>query len=590
MQKTGPVPAPAPTPTPTPASVYNLKLFENKSKHNTHKPRVTTYINNYVAKPKHYPPAVKEWFNSIYAYNKNTIKSLPSLYKMAFKLIKSYFNLYSIKLEKNKIRSRRPRLISKRRSTNRMLTSKPELKYKSDEVTFNTYIYNRQNKNYISKGKMLATIDNIDIMLPFLVQEMINDKNILKHKDWPSNLLMKRVKNRSTYIKQKIKKQADVIFNVSDSIMGIHLDKNTKSKPQVLPNKLLGQISNEELNSKQITEKITNEISKANNSKNVIYNNSIYNSLYKTYIKNNLTENKLYYLKHYVIRCFRKERLSIRIKQLIAFNNYKYQEIYLQPFSVIVKKIFNKKVNFNFVNLKYVYLNSHILTDSITTKLRNKKNRLLSVLKKSLLLFKLPPMDRLTVYNEMYNKQKVLENIKIKSWEDNYKHVNENINVLDSDPLLSDTNITENYREDNVKVVCDNINVLDPLLLDTDKVEGYREAAKMSKIFTVYDLNNEKKASSDSNYLTNAMFLTIKNKNTTGVRLEAEGRLTRRNTAARAVSKLRYKGNIRNMDSSFKGLSCVLLKGYEKSNLQYSNQVSKLRIGSYSIKGWVSSG
>lgn len=80
----------------------------------------------------------------------------------------------------------------------------------------------------------------------------------------------------------------------------------------------------------------------------------------------------------------------------------------------------------------------------------------------------------------------------------------------------------------------------------------------------------------------------IKYKRLAGVRLEAAGRLTRRYTASRSISILRYKGNLINVDSSYKGLSTVILKGNLKSNLQYSKLSSKTRIGSFGIKGSVS--
>lgn len=57
---------------------------------------------------RHNPPANKEWSNSIYSFNKNTLKLLPVADKVIIKLIRSYFNLYSRKLER-KIRSPRIR-------------------------------------------------------------------------------------------------------------------------------------------------------------------------------------------------------------------------------------------------------------------------------------------------------------------------------------------------------------------------------------------------------------------------------------------------------------------------------------------------
>lgn len=80
----------------------------------------------------------------------------------------------------------------------------------------------------------------------------------------------------------------------------------------------------------------------------------------------------------------------------------------------------------------------------------------------------------------------------------------------------------------------------------------------------------------------------LKYRHVTGFRLEAKGRLSRRFTASRSVSKLRYKGSLLDVDSSYKGLSSVLLKGNLKSNTQYTKLKSKSRIGSFGIKGWVS--
>jgi hypothetical protein len=87
--------------------------------------------------------------------------------------------------------------------------------------------------------------------------------------------------------------------------------------------------------------------------------------------------------------------------------------------------------------------------------------------------------------------------------------------------------------------------------------------------------------------LKNLEYFIIKNlkyKHITGFRLETKGRLTKRYTASRSVSKLRYKGNLLDIDSSYRGLSSVLLKGNLKSNIQHTKLRSKTRIGSFGIK------
>jgi hypothetical protein len=70
-----------------------------------------------------------------------------------------------------------------------------------------------------------------------------------------------------------------------------------------------------------------------------------------------------------------------------------------------------------------------------------------------------------------------------------------------------------------------------------------------------------------------------------GVRLEIKGRLTTRYRADKAISRLRRKGGLQTIDSSYKGLSSVILRGYMKPNLEYSSYASTRRIGAFAVKG-----
>jgi len=54
----------------------------------------------YINETRHFPPAIKEWSNSIYAYNPNNAKLLPIADISVLKLIRSYFSMFSKKLEK----------------------------------------------------------------------------------------------------------------------------------------------------------------------------------------------------------------------------------------------------------------------------------------------------------------------------------------------------------------------------------------------------------------------------------------------------------------------------------------------------------
>ena len=78
---------------------------------------------------------------------------------------------------------------------------------------------------------------------------------------------------------------------------------------------------------------------------------------------------------------------------------------------------------------------------------------------------------------------------------------------------------------------------------------------------------------------------TIKQQIVSGVRFEASGRLTRRLTAMRAVFKYRYAGSLKNIRSSFNNRPSTMLRGYVKSNSQYTLINSKTRNGTFGLKG-----
>lgn len=489
-------------------ALNTLKLFSIRSKKDSTQKTKQEKNNNYAGKPKHYPPANKEWFNSIYAYNSNTIKLLPATDKTILKLIKSYFNFYSRKLEK-KVRSRRLRIRFRRLSTNRMLVSRPEIKHTNDKVIITLYVYNRQNKYYLNKIKRLVTIDQLDEFLSKKVKKVLKKEK----GPWPSTVKMSIIKEKSLIIRSKINKQKEVLFNS------------------------------------------LNIINKTDDIKSVSHETN--------------------YLKHYIIKSLRKEIFSVYFRQLISFNKSKFEERYLLPLTSLVERVYNKNIEFNFVNLKYLYLNSYIFSQTLVTKLRNRKNRFLRVLKTSLLMFKLPPMDRLAVYDEIYNKKWKLQNIKIDSIVSNLPDLKQDTGCL----LRLKIPATQNNDS------------LDLLLSKVDKNSSISNLQDFNIYRDAYFVPQPQglKYFNYPLYLTNAIIKGIRNKYVSGIRLELAGRLTRRNTAARSVFKLRYKGNIKNMDSSYKGLSAVLLRGHAKPNLQYTKLRSKIRIGSFGLKGWVNS-
>jgi hypothetical protein len=89
----------------------------------------------------------------------------------------------------------------------------------------------------------------------------------------------------------------------------------------------------------------------------------------------------------------------------------------------------------------------------------------------------------------------------------------------------------------------------------------------------------------DKRHIEKITINNLKHKYISGFKLETKGRLTKRYTASRSIVKKKYKGNLLNINSSYKGLSSPILRGNIAPNLQYTKLSSKTRIGSFGIKG-----
>jgi hypothetical protein len=196
---------------------------------------------------------------------------------------------------------------------------------------------------------------------------------------------------------------------------------------------------------------------------------------------------------------------------MLCYNNYKFKSNNLLGLKNILSKIYNKKVELNIVNLKYLHLNTDILSESMVKKLKNRSNRLLKVLKKALSIIKIPYL--------------------IKYFE-------------------NDSNIT--YLND----------FSSPLITNKELISQ--------------DFSNDD--------IQNSAFDSIRHKTINGARLEGKGRLTRRLTASRSIFKYKYKGGLKNIDSSYKNKSAIVLRGNIKSNVQYTLINSKTRNGAFGMK------
>ena len=437
-----------------------LNIFNLNLKNKITKPFIINGNTNEIGEMKHFPPASKEWFNSIYAFNKNTSKLSYTTDKFIINMIRSFFNIYSKKLEYN-IKSPRLRTWRRRISTNKILVSRAELKHTSDRVSITVYVYNRQKKYYLNKIKKIKIL------------------NIIKKKGI-------KIINKKSFLKR------------------IRLIKLKASKV------------------------ISNVIKK----ENVIVKNLNLNK------KFSFKDYEITYYKDFILRSLQKEMLYMYYKQILYLNKAKFENSFILNLKNLLYKVYDKKVEINIVNLKYLHLNSDIFTQALALKLRNRKNRLYRVLKTSLLRIKLPYDNKLDMLHDMYDRNEKINSLRINSLINNDKNILLHNDIIDNLlHKLFKLNLLNEFTEDTVK----------------------------------------------------EYFNLIKNKYISGVRIEASGRLSKRITAARSVFKKKYLGTLKNIDSSYKGFSSVILRGHVKSNLQYTKIKSKTRIGSFGIKGWISS-
>lgn len=272
-------------------------------------------------------------------------------------------------------------------------------------------------------------------------------------------------------------------------------------------------------------------------------NNSIsykyYENIYDNFFSKTLLEKEIITIAYY--------------KLLLSLNKSKFESPFLLNLKPLISKIYNKEVEFNIVNLKALYLNSDIFTQAISLKLKNRNNGLLRILRSFLYMVKLPKVNVIRERFGYVNPKNL--------W----------INIV--------KNLRVNYLFNKNK---DSLNqLLSGLLKNSNLFKGL-EQYKRSKYC------NKSRLSKTSISLLNYVFNSLKYKNIGGVRLEAKGRLTRRFTASRSVFKIKWKGSLKNIDSSYRGLSSIILRGHIKSNVQYSIINSKTRNGAFGLKGWIS--
>jgi hypothetical protein len=487
-------------------------LFNIKSKAAVSKP--LNYIKSDTGKTKHFTPAAQEWYNSIYTYDTNYIKTLPAADKNLMNLLKSYFN-FQINQMILKSKTKRIPIRFKRVSTKKVFVGRGDLKHTNSKVLITFYVLN-------TEGMFLSTN-------------------------------YKRVKEALYYPKKELK-------------MFVNYDRDGKIKITYNRPFSIYEFESSDAHHELYNLYMMSVINKFVNSPELELLNTYYDSLTNLVETNLLTEEEkhlmffqkvakwkpLDYLK---FNEFKAKSLEEHRKELFAFNillrlnKIKFTNQFMSKLILLVKKLYNKDVEFNIVNLKKMHLNSDIFTQAVSLKLRNRDNKLYRVLKSSLRKIHLPVIRKISEKLNKPNKDDFF------------------INRIRNNTISSMFN--DNNRDSLNNLLLSFYPAADDLEINIVK----RSSVKKQKIS-----------------LNGFVFRHhLKHLDLRGIRVEAKGRLTRRATASRSVFKMKWKGGLKNVDASFRGLSTVMLRGYHKSNVQYTVINSKNRNGAFGVKGWVSS-
>lgn len=513
-------------------------------------------VKTELGESRYYPAASKEWFNSVYAYNNNYIKNLPVLDKNLKRFMESYFNNVLRKAQftrKNQPNRLFPLRLSSRvkrlhrLSLNKIFLAKAELKHSSDKVTITLFVFN-QEKITLNR-RLKAYLTNI----------------------FPSSKLLKRVILPLNKLPEKKELALASLPDQQNNASAEDVNIN-EIKPLSLKKNLL-----------LFHSQIHLQANKININSNFPWLTS------GTMPKSSQVDKKPFSIESYpsidtrtpkTVQSFFWKNLNLEWEALmettkkLSFNHLKFDQSYLLKIKPLISKLYNKKVEFNIINLKQIHLHTDIFTQVIANKLKDRDNRLLVVLKSALSLVKLPKVNKMEL---KYGKDNTAN-----MWFNKVKNLTVYPDILSLSPLPSSLKSHSGFNADLVKEP-------ESGLASQANLDLGQSADLLNKLLKGSVQPSELCKAGYNNNLINSALHSIKHKINTGVRLEARGRLTRRFTASRSVFKLKWKGGLNNIDARYKGLSSVILRGHARNNVQYSLINSKNRNGAFGVRGWTSS-
>lgn len=384
----------------------------NKNEDRAIKGNENIFVNNYntsiTGEKKQNLPAIKQWPNSVYSYNKNNDKFFISTTSLTNQFIKSYFNLSLLKGDK---KSSRVQIRFKRLSLNRILVSEPEVKHRNNKVTVGVCVYNSYKRVMLFKlNRLNRTILNKTVLnhSSSLSPEGKVKKASLKLKRGTKIKKTSLLNYHSKYITKPNEKDvsplSDKNYNVKRKAKMFFYKWTDMNKKLKASNYVTNSDESSQVYSLVDTIKVYKKKTYYSQKKKIRLT-TLKNSGFSRDISDTKSALKGISFKSYeekmndnsVSKLYKNQVIFLKTAQSFIVNNNKFKSWFSLGIKSIISRFYKKKVSLNLWSSKYLFLNNDILNQSFKTKLKNRKNRLLKVLKKGMILSKIPNIkDHLT--------------------------------------------------------------------------------------------------------------------------------------------------------------------------------------------------
>jgi hypothetical protein len=513
---------------------------------------------------KHNPSSVKEWYNSVYHLEKNnSVKTLPLKDKFIYKVFDTYFNFNGLKQHSNLFMGK-------------IFMGKPEVKHFNNKIYITLYIFNKwimrfyKMTNMIETAKILFSLSNKQFIM-LENKSFIMGTLLLKHPKFDQELIIFK-KELFTKIIDNNNNSSNINYRKFTGILYANL-MTFFDKVKLYDLLELRRDANIYTNKLLVDKKV--KMVDRDLFKYFKINNKVKRCLYLylciiNYFFNHIGFHKMINILKKVLLCSSKENRINNLKTILK----KLRKIYLYRLRFDSLYLLIRLINFFLMIrkiLKGIYIMKWYKKNIYYSRYKFNLRNILSVK---------------SVLNKLYNNKIEINVINLK-----YLHLDGNILALTVARKLKHRKrrvlkaIRMALRLSKKPYINKffsnllNINNLDNIFIKKDSNLFISNSIPLNK-----DL-----ISKPSSYKSRILFFYLKHKIISGMKLQGTGRLTKRLTASRSISKYMSKGSLKNRMSSYNGLSTVVLRGYVKSNLQYVNINSYNRIGAYGIKSWISS-